>query len=93
MIGKDTVRLTPLPSKRGINMALSKPEIKSDLYAYLDTEQQAALYAALRHIQTDAQRAFFFEVLGSKFFLKGRGFSDALHSAKSAFVDKFVYRK
>tara|TARA_R100000781_G_C4009803_1_gene103274 strand:- start:278 stop:502 length:225 start_codon:yes stop_codon:yes gene_type:complete len=74
-------------------MALRQPETKADVYAYLDSEQRAALYGALRHINTDAQRAFFFEVLGSKFFLKGRGFSDALHSAKSAFVDKFVYRK
>ena len=70
-------------------MALSKPEIKSDLYAYLDTEQQAALYAALRHIETDEQRALFFETLARKFFLKGRGFSDALMSAKSAQLDLY----
>tara|TARA_R100001244_G_scaffold24938_2_gene25114 strand:- start:26 stop:250 length:225 start_codon:yes stop_codon:yes gene_type:complete len=74
-------------------MTLRKPEIKSDLYAYLNTEQQAALYAALRHIETDEQRALFFETLARKFFIKGRGFSDALHSAKSAFIDEFVVRK
>jgi len=74
-------------------MTLRKPEIKSDLYAYLDTGQQAALYAALRHIETDEQRALFFETLARKFFIKGRGFSDALHSAKSAFIDEFVVRK
>ena len=72
---------------------MTQPEIKSDLYAYLDTEQQAALYAALRHIENDEQRALFFETLARKFFLKGRGFSDALHSAKSAFIDEFVVRK
>ena len=70
-------------------MTLRKPEIKSDLYAYLDTEQQAALYAALRHIENDEQRALFFETLARKFFLKGRGFSDALMSAKSAQLDLY----
>ncbi len=62
----------------------------TDLFAHLDTEQQAELSLAMRRIRTNKQRQLFYEILIRKFFIKGRGFSDALSSAKAVFDDKYI---
>ena len=64
--------------------------LKTDLFARLDTEQQAELSFAMRRIRTNKQRQLFYEILIRKFFIKGRGFSDALNSAKEVFDDKYI---
>ena len=52
------------------------------LHAYLNQEQRIALHNSIVRIETKREQRLFWETFGRKFFLKGREFSDALHSAR-----------